>query len=78
MEHLGVEDAVRVLLAGGSLRVGSHRVDDLLRMASAARQGGAQLTIVASYRPDDMVQIALAGKGHITFDVNDALSVPRR
>lgn len=78
MENMGVEDAIRVLLAGGSLRVGSHRVDDLLRMASAARKGGARLTIVASYRADDMVKIASAGKGHITFDVKDAPSVPGR
>lgn len=75
---MGVEHAVRVLRAGGSLRVGSHRVDDLLRMATAAREGGAMLTVVASYRTDDMVQIATAGKGHITFDVKDAPYVPGR
>jgi hypothetical protein len=73
-----VEDAIRVLMAGGSLKVGSHRVDDLLRMASAAQQGGARLTIVASYRTDDMVQIALAGKGHVTFDLKDAPYGPGR
>ena len=77
-ENMGVKDAIRLLTAGGSLRVGSHRVDDLLRMAAAARLGGTQLTIVASYRADDMVQIALAGKGHVTFDVKDAPYAPGR
>lgn len=75
---MGVEDAIRVLLAGGSLRVGSHRVDDLVRMAAAARQGGTHLTIVAHYRAGDMVEIASAGKGHVTFDINSAPDVPGR
>lgn len=73
-----MEHAVRVLMAGGSLRVGSYRVDDLVRMAAAAKEGGTTLTVAASYRTDDMVRIALAGKGHITFDVKDAQYVPRR
>lgn len=75
---MGVEEAVRVLLAGGGLKVGSHRVDDLVRMATAARQGGTHLTIVASYRADDMIKIASAGKGHVTFDINSAPGVPGR
>lgn len=75
---MGVEDAVRVLLAGGCLRVGSHRVGDLVRMATAARHGGTHLTIVASYRAGDMIEIAAAGKGHVTFDIHSAPDVPGR
>lgn len=42
------------------------------------KEGGTTLTIAASYRTDDMVRIALAGKGHITFDDKDAQYIPRR
>jgi len=71
-EDIRVEDAVRVLLAGCNLKVGPHRIEDLVRMASAAHEGDARLTVTARYRVEDMMKIASAGKGHITFDVSSS------
>lgn len=71
-QGIRVEDAVRILLAGCNLKVGPHRIEDLVRMASAAREGDSHLTVMAHYRVEDMMKIASAGKGHITFDVSSS------
>jgi hypothetical protein len=67
---MGVEGAVRVLLAGGSLRLGGYRTEDAVRLAMAAKQGCARITFAHSWIVDDMVRIAAAGGGHVTFDVS--------
>lgn len=63
------EGAVQVLLAGGNLRLGAYRTDDAVRLATAAKQGGAHVTFNHVWIVEDMVRIAIAGRGHVTFDV---------
>jgi hypothetical protein len=64
-----VEDASRILLAGGSLRIAEPNADSAVHMAYAAKAGGAQLTMTTPFGVDDMVRIANAGKGHVCFDL---------
>jgi hypothetical protein len=66
---MGAEGAVQVLLAGGNLRLGAYRTDDAVRLATAAKQGGAHVTFNHVWIVEDMVRIATAGRGHVTFDV---------
>jgi len=66
---MGAEGAVQVLLAGGNLRLGAYRTDDAVRLATAAKRGGAHVTFNHVWIVEDMVRIAIAGGGHVTFDV---------
>jgi hypothetical protein len=66
---MGAEGAVQVLLAGGNLRLGAYRTDDAVRLATAAKRGGAHVTFNHVWIVEDMIRIAIAGGGHVTFDV---------
>lgn len=63
------DSCVRVLSVGGSLIVGPMSPDSLVRMATAAANGGGHLTVKGQLSPDSMVRIASTAPGHITFDL---------
>lgn len=66
------DDLVRVVVAGGGLRMdGSHRLtDDLVRIAVAGSGKGSKIVFygMAARLTDDLVRIAVAGKGCVHFE----------
>jgi hypothetical protein len=66
------DDIVELLEAGASFTLGSeHRLQvSLVRLATAARTGGGQLRLTGlmSKLQNDLVAIARAGRGHVTFE----------
>lgn len=65
-------DLVRVAAAGGGLRIdcAKHLTSDIVRIASAANQGGGIIILENSKRvlTMDKVRIAAAGQGHVLFN----------
>ena len=68
-----VSDLVRIAAAGGGLRIDCKNkvVADLVRIANAASMGGGYLILENSDSiiVSDKVRIAVAGKGHVIFNV---------
>jgi len=66
------EDLVRIMAAGGGFRINAEAraSSDLVRIATAAVKGGGQLALIGmnTRRIEDIVDIALAGKGHVSFE----------
>ena len=69
IQNLALNDKVRLLAAGGSIEIIGQdtAVNDLVRMAAAAKTGEATLTIkaVGGFALNDLVRIAAAGKGFV-------------
>ncbi|WP_396328914.1 hypothetical protein [Burkholderia anthina] len=67
-----VDDLIRLAGAGAGFRIdaGLRLTNDLVRIAAAAAQGGARITFAGmALRPrDDVIRIAAAGRGNISFD----------
>jgi hypothetical protein len=64
-------DLIRILLSGGGLDLDAslRPTDDLIRMALAAKQSGASLTLrrLDPRLPEELVRIALAGGARVVF-----------
>ncbi|MQA53700.1 hypothetical protein [Pseudomonas piscis] len=64
-------ELVAILSAGGSLELsaGSRNQIELIAIATAARAGGANLTLsdLSAKSQLDLLAITKAGKGHVTF-----------
>ncbi|PBP46343.1 hypothetical protein [Pseudomonas syringae] len=60
-----------ILSAGGSLEISakSKMANQLADLARSAKRGGSQLTLtgVGSFMQNQLVEIARAGSGHVTF-----------
>ena len=63
------DQAIDYLSTGANLTIGIRKMEDLERMAEAARASGAHLTIVGEVAMDWMLRIARAGGSHLTFDI---------
>ena len=65
-------DLIRIMRAGASFRLDARAraVDELIRFAAATRSGGGQLILrgMSIYNTDDLMSIATAGGGHVTFE----------
>ena len=68
-----VSDLVRIAAAGGGLRIDCSNivVADLVMIANATSMGGGYLILENTERliVSDIVRIAVAGKGHVIFNV---------
>lgn len=66
------DDLIKIARAGGGFIIDTNgrTDDDLIRIATAAAQGGGTVTIqrVRYKRTIDLVEIAVAGRGHVVFD----------
>jgi dihydroorotase-like cyclic amidohydrolase len=73
--NLQVNDLVRILGAGGGFTIdaAAYPVDDLVRIAAAAA-AGSRIHILHAGRlaAADLVRIAGAGAGTVTFDLTGA------
>lgn len=71
-EMFTVDDLIRLASAGAGFRIdaGMRQTNDLIRIAAAAAQGGARITFTGMRlrQRDDLIQIATAGRGNISFD----------
>lgn len=72
VKHLTIDNLVRLALAGGGVRLaaGQFSVDQITRLALAAKKKRARITIENSsaLTIDSMVRIALAGDGCVSFE----------
>jgi hypothetical protein len=70
-EKRPLEDIERVAQAGGgfTLDASMRQTHDLVRIAAAAAHGGAKVTFTGleKRRTEDLVTIALAGRGTVSF-----------
>jgi DNA replication protein len=71
-ELFDVNALVRIAAAGGGFRLEAslRTTNDLVRVAAAAGNSGASIAFAGMVmRPiDDLVRIAAAGKGRVTFE----------
>lgn len=67
-----VDDLIRLAAAGAGFRIDVtlRPTNDLIRIAAAARQGGARITFsgIGLRQRDELIQIAAAGGGNISFE----------
>ena len=71
MDGKTTDDLVKIAAAGGGFRISAARpVNDLVRIAAAAANGGAKIIIAkaAAVQTMDLVRIASAGKGRVFFE----------
>ncbi|MCD9483201.1 hypothetical protein GLP25_08355 [Photobacterium phosphoreum] len=66
-----IEQLVEIVSAGGNVIVGSKPVEQLIVLVTAAAKTNAQVTIKASKSVEQLVSIAKAGNGNVTFDLTD-------
>lgn len=68
-----IDQLIQIAAAGGGMTVDANTQDlgNLVRLAAAARDHSARIHIVNAARFDTqaLVQIAVAGKGAVTFDL---------
>jgi len=66
------DELVRIAAAGGGFRLDANLrpVDDLVRIASAARAGGATVIFfgLALRHVDDLVRISSSGRGFVLLE----------
>ncbi len=66
------EDLVRIAAAGGGFRLdaSTRTTDGLIRIAEAARSGGARVFLsgMATRILDDLIRIGAAGQGSVVFE----------
>jgi DNA replication protein len=71
LDQKGTNELIRIAAAGGGFTLnGQHRTpEDLMRIAAAASITGARLTLtnIGSWPANDLIRIAAAGKGAVTF-----------
>ena len=66
-----IDDLVNLSRAGGGFAVpaSTYSVDDILRIASAASQKNARITVTnINLTIEDLIRIGRAGKGSVFFD----------
>ena len=66
-----VDDLVKLSRAGGgfSVSASTYSVDDLLRIAGAASQGNARITVTnINLTIEDLIRIGRVGKGSVFFE----------
>lgn len=70
-ENRSTNDLIDILWNGGSFSInaGARSHNDWLQLAHNAKQGGSQLTItgVSTWSKQTIVEVAHAGKGHVSF-----------
>lgn len=71
-ESRQTNDLVRITAAGGGFRLNASTrpTDDLIAIAGAARKGECHIVFIGMNNrlTDEIVQIAEAGKGQISFE----------
>ena len=71
-EHRSTEDLIRLVQAGGGLRLSAtdRTTDDLVRIAAAAAEWGVPVTFsgLASRSTDDLLLIVDAGQGVVVLE----------
>jgi hypothetical protein len=68
-----IDDLVRIAAVGGgfTIRGADYRLEELLRIANAAQGTGGRIHLLdmAGWPTSDLVKIALAGGGAVTFEL---------
>ena len=71
MPALHDDDVIKVLTAGGGMRIGTNfkSVDSLARIATATQEKSVKLILVvnSTLSAEDLVRIASAGNGNVFF-----------
>jgi hypothetical protein len=66
------DDLVRIARAGGGFRLNAsaRKTEDLILIASAAKNGECNVVLIGMNAriSEDIVKIAEAGRGHISFE----------
>ena len=65
-------DLIRIMRAGAGFRLDARvrAVGELIQFAAATKSGGGRLVLsgMSIYNTDDLMRIATAGAGHVTFE----------
>ena len=72
LELKSTEDLMKIVAAGGGIKIGTKQrsTEDLMRIAGATGHKGSRVIFAGmSHRStDDSMRIGAAGKGHILFE----------
>lgn len=67
-----MDDLIRIMSAGAGFRLDARAraMDELILIAAASKSGGGRLVLtgMSIYNTDDLMRIASAGAGHVTFE----------
>ncbi|MGD9402282.1 MAG: hypothetical protein PVF95_08465 [bacterium] len=68
-----IEELIKIAQAGGGFTMDASRctTEEVLRVARVAGECGAEVRIsrICGKTTDDLVKIAIAGKGHVFFEI---------
>jgi hypothetical protein len=64
------ESIAVIMRAGGHVKIGTMSKDSLIELAGVARASNVRLEIVGGLSAESLAEIALAGGGHVTFDIS--------
>lgn len=65
------DQLVQIVAAGGNIVMSNKSTDQLMKIVASAARSGAHVTIKGNKSVDQIIQIATAAKGHVTFDFTD-------